>query len=558
MNTIDITDVPRARVEPPRDRWTRPLITPVGGGKAVPYTRVSTLAKALDDNQGLINWAAAATVIGAMRRPGLHAAWQALIAEHGDPWYATDQSKAQCKRLVEQCKEAGGTTDRADIGTALHKLTELVDQGRALEHVQPQLQADVEAYRSTMEAHGIEVLTDYLEAFVVLDEQRLGGSFDMLARLPDGRVVVCDKKTGSNLDFSWLAFAVQLGCYSRGVLYDAATHVRTPLPDVDQSIGLIIHIPAGTGTCTLHEVDLDAGWEAAQVSIAVRQWRARKGLGKPWHNASAPSAGVKATASGPKRAGGSVETPSPAASASSTPSSSTTNGPSTDLTVGAPTVLADGHVDRRAWLLERLNVVKAHPAAYTLARARWAHAELPTFDACGPEHFDAVAALLDDVERAHELGFPSAPPEPELEPAAPAPRPVIDEGPDMERADVDALMASVAALAEPARGTFVAFAASVRDAKASVDPRVRPTKRRFQIVRAMKAWALAGDEELLRAGLVLVLGDDVVQESHPTGALLAALTIDEASTLEALANALDAGDAVADYSTGACRLRRAA
>ena len=42
--------------EIPRDRWDRPLIIPPNGEQPVAYTRVSTLAKALDDLSQLMAW----------------------------------------------------------------------------------------------------------------------------------------------------------------------------------------------------------------------------------------------------------------------------------------------------------------------------------------------------------------------------------------------------------------------------------------------------------------------------------------------------------------------
>ena len=53
-------------MEVPRERRTkRPLIRPVGGGeKLVPYTRASTLAKALDDTYNLEQWKTRTAVLG--------------------------------------------------------------------------------------------------------------------------------------------------------------------------------------------------------------------------------------------------------------------------------------------------------------------------------------------------------------------------------------------------------------------------------------------------------------------------------------------------------------
>lgn len=58
--------------------------------------------------------------------------------------------------------------------------------------------------------------------------------------------------------------------------------------DVDLERAIIIHLPAGTGQCTLHWVDINAGWEAVQLAAKVRDWRARKGLTEPYISAAEP------------------------------------------------------------------------------------------------------------------------------------------------------------------------------------------------------------------------------------------------------------------------------
>lgn len=61
--TMTLLDDPQSTPTIQRDRWGRPLITPPDGGKPKPYTRASTLAKALDDNQGLIDWSTCTGIV---------------------------------------------------------------------------------------------------------------------------------------------------------------------------------------------------------------------------------------------------------------------------------------------------------------------------------------------------------------------------------------------------------------------------------------------------------------------------------------------------------------
>jgi hypothetical protein len=556
MTAIDITDLDTqipARPEPTRDRYGRPLITPVGGGKPVGYTRVTTLAKALDDGGGLIPWKATATIVGAMRRQGLFARWQALASKaQGDPWYHSAETKAAAKKLVEECAEAGGSTDRADLGTALHAIAEQADLGRPV-HIQPNLRADLDAYHATLAAHGVEILPEWMERFVVLDDWQVAGTFDRLVRMPDGRLVVADLKTGADLKYSWQSIAVQLAAYAHGLDYDVTTAVRTPLPEHDMSVGLVIHLPAGTGTCTLYTVDLVAGWEAAELSLRTRVWRTRRDLATP-------------LPASPQVTGGEGEPASPPIQ------EKTVSGVNTgDTSEGAPPAAgvavigtAGRPVDRRAWLLERVVAINAIPSAKAVLGALWP-VDIPRKKSHRHtiEQLDALEAVIVQVERQHQMPFTPGPsPEP---PAAPAPSlavvaPVVDDTELAPDGDIDALAATIAALA-PERLSFVK--AMVGAANAAGHP-INVSKRagaaparRIRIARALIAWAEYG-EEFLRAGFA-ALGHHV-DPDIPTGLLVGACSLDDAVALEALATALDDDSAAVeiDAVTAAVRIVRAA
>jgi len=104
-----------------RDRWGRPLIEPIGGGKAIPYTRVSTLAKALDDKTGLTKWMQRMVLEGVSSRPDLAAL---ASAAKGDA--------KQLGKIVELAMAAAESDRAANLGTAIHSFTERIDAGDRL------------------------------------------------------------------------------------------------------------------------------------------------------------------------------------------------------------------------------------------------------------------------------------------------------------------------------------------------------------------------------------------------------------------------------------------
>jgi hypothetical protein len=59
-------------------------------------------------------------------------------------------------------------------------------------------------------------------------------------------------------------------------------HPWVPGEEVNTEWGVIVHVPSGKGRATLHPVNLALGWELAQLSATVREWRKRKDIiGKP-------------------------------------------------------------------------------------------------------------------------------------------------------------------------------------------------------------------------------------------------------------------------------------
>ena len=110
----------------------------------------------------------------------------------------------------------------------------------------------------------------------MVDDIKTAGTFDRLIEL-DGQTYIADIKTGT-IVWSLQKIAMQLAIYSRGQRYDPATGNRTPLGNVNQRNGIIIHLPAEEASCTLYWVNIDAGWQAVERALWVRNWRNTKGL----------------------------------------------------------------------------------------------------------------------------------------------------------------------------------------------------------------------------------------------------------------------------------------
>lgn len=256
--------------ECPLDQWNRYRIVPDGAKQPVAHTRATTVAGALDDGFAVNAWTRRLTVVGFAQNPVL---FTRLCATDPEDRNSIDQ-------LCDEAKSKAGGDDARNLGTALHAFTEKADRGQEI-YIPPPYDDDVTAYRKFLAEVGIEIIPEYIERYVVvpgLDGIGVAGKTDRIVRF-GSRLMIADVKTGTLGNYSWLKIAIQLAIYSRArSFYDAATKKHLPFPDVAQDVGLVFHLPAGAARPALWFVDLDFGWEAAQVACQVRAWRKRNDI----------------------------------------------------------------------------------------------------------------------------------------------------------------------------------------------------------------------------------------------------------------------------------------
>ncbi len=273
MTGTDDGFVDTARPEPKRDQYGRYRV-PNPKGKEVSYQRVTTFAGMLADTYNLSRWQIRSALAGVAARHDLYAQYATLT----DP---VDADKKAANRIADQAIEAAAASRGANLGTALHSFTEQLDLGHDAT-VPPPWDADVAAYRDTLERAGVTVDRTLVERIVLLDELEVAGMFDRIVTL-DGVRYIADLKTGKDPAAFPHEICVQLACYAHAdVMYDPGTGQRVPMPDVDRSKALVIHLPPGQATCTLWWFDIAAGWEMVEHCAAVRAWRKRKQLTFPF------------------------------------------------------------------------------------------------------------------------------------------------------------------------------------------------------------------------------------------------------------------------------------
>lgn len=241
-----------------RDRWGRPLVAPVGGGKPTAYTRCTTFVGTIEDTYNLSKWQQRMVALGLSDRRDL----QLAVAAHRE-------DKSRLNAVCEDAIEAAKGHAAATTGTALHAITETYDRGNPVGQLPDDAQADLDAYVAATK----DLKPLHIEQFMVQDPLKIGGTPDRISRYaPDGKRYVTDLKTGS-LDWGFLKIAAQLAVYARSRPYDVETGQRMEPHGAELDKGLVIHLPAGTAECHLYWVDLLVGWEVVQLCRRVREKR---------------------------------------------------------------------------------------------------------------------------------------------------------------------------------------------------------------------------------------------------------------------------------------------
>jgi hypothetical protein len=259
------------KVDVDREQRTgRPMIVPPEGGELVPYTRASSLSDFIEDQRGLIIYERRLLAKGLSEREDLAALGASLPPLTGNK-RVDAVTKKSLDEVIARAIDQGRGWAKADYGTAIHSFT---DPG-ASSHVPERMRSDVASFDEAMKCLRIVETS----RFIVNDDLRVAGTYDHIVWVPGVGFLMTDKKTGKLHPHG---FAIQMSTYANGLHYDWETGERTKLPfEVRKDWGLVIHVEAGTGSTTLHLIDLAAGYEAAGHAAWVRDWRARRDLIKP-------------------------------------------------------------------------------------------------------------------------------------------------------------------------------------------------------------------------------------------------------------------------------------
>jgi hypothetical protein len=403
-----------------RDQYGRYKVLPLKGKKPVGYTRATTVAKALDDTSNLAAWGKRMTALGLAQRPDLLAMVQTTDAA----------DKKALDRLCESASEAGGATARRDLGTALHKMFE---QSCVTPGYKPPATyaADITAIHTTLREAGLQVVDECSELMVVIDKHQIAGMADLIVeRISDGELFIADLKTGSSVAYGALGWAIQLSIYAnadniyiQGAAVDGSEDLRAPMPTVNKAQAFIIHCEPESGSCDLHTLNIERGFQALECAMEVREWRKARQLLVPFKGAGGAESGAVVAHDGPAASttvlSEAVRTATGKGVGEVTASSEPSSTPdTTHITADEAALVERDHMLelRRIWLLERIRIIGEQGFIATL-QAEWP-------DGCaGPKavrngdttwniaETAAVVKCVDTVEMAHDMPFGATDPE---------------------------------------------------------------------------------------------------------------------------------------------------
>ncbi len=445
----------------------------------------SAIAKVPDDSSALDFWRRRQTAIGLALQPHLLTA----VAANADDKMALDA-------ICEEAMTAAGASSGRDYGTAVHKITDLLDGGVFVLET-PEVVAIRETWRTLLDSHDLEIVAS--EQVIVHPDLMVAGRFDRVVRhRKTGECFILDTKTGKSAADFLQSHAVQLWLYASAPLCadgptgDADFEVAefVPMHAVSQSVALVAHLPM-EGEASIIGIDIAAGRQCFERVIQPTwAWRSRSDLRVD----------------------------------------SWTNPTFTTPYAALP--------DRAANLVDRLRTIAAlSPDVAQRVREAWP-AGCPKLSEGGhtAEQLDQIQQIVEQAETITSAPFADLPTEPAplrtVDVAEVRARVVPDEGFEGGETIVQQLREMYAALTDEQRAWVSALADESR-AVATFHLSERKTQRTTRIVRGLVTLAAhdCADLELVRAAAAFALdSDEPLQASIPTGAAIATMSYPEAGT----------------------------
>lgn len=265
--------------------------------------RGTNIAGAISDSEALSVWEQEQALIGLVIDPSLYEEVALIVGRmlaegisfqeiknHPDirealtgTWKSRDQS------IVGRAKQAAGANIRRQMGTNRHTAWEYQSLRLGEDPIigTKEIQAQIITLETLLAENHLERVPGLSERVVRNTVVNCAGRFDDCLRdQRTGEMFVADLKTKQGEFFTWLEMDIQLAIYASATWMlvrdypgapptaDGSLYEWGPARFVNQSRGVVLHMPSDGGAPRLRTADLERGWRNAQLARRIVDERA--------------------------------------------------------------------------------------------------------------------------------------------------------------------------------------------------------------------------------------------------------------------------------------------
>lgn len=243
-------------------------------------TGVTTVAKIPVEDYTINQWDRRQVLIGA--------ALDRNIVEN----VATDiENNDLVNKQVEHAKYVAGQHRKADRGTQMHRVLELICLKQEAKLLTDQQKRDAVVLRRTMDAYRLTPHDELVEQFVAWPDHKVAGRFDAIMERSDNSLVLVDLKSGLNAVKYPQSTSCQLALYARAPMISDKINPRgkdkVAVDDwrefparLDRTRAYVLLVEPEAEIGTFHRIDIEHGWNAAQHALEIVQWRKKLNYGE--------------------------------------------------------------------------------------------------------------------------------------------------------------------------------------------------------------------------------------------------------------------------------------
>lgn len=240
---------------------------------------VTAVAKIPTDQYAIGQWAKRMIAIGVTLDTNL----RENVARHVD-------NRDALNDLCEEAMKVAKAHEKADRGSQMHRVLELVLLDQEHKLMTEQQHRDAETLKRTLDRYKLTPYDCLTEQFVAWPHFTLAGRFDCVLERADGTLILVDLKSGPNAVLYPQSTAIQLALYARAP--HISDHIqakgdRSEITDwremperLDRRNGYVLLVEPDADIGTLHELDIEHGWAAASLALKIVEWQKKLNRGK--------------------------------------------------------------------------------------------------------------------------------------------------------------------------------------------------------------------------------------------------------------------------------------